>query len=193
MIFYVCLFITASRKEDEEDLSTIINSRIDHVNEELLKNTSVKFALKLSEIEDEIASMKTFLEDVEGEDEEFLKEKIAELQAKLALVRQLLNKVPLADQKQLDTWYKRDLLEIPLPQRWMMYNSWKSNAVAIQEQRAAKIEEEYIGKAEQLKDVRTLESADLCQNADVVGMTTTGAAKHRALLNHIKPKIGKNL
>jgi hypothetical protein len=71
-----------------------------------------------------------------------------------------------------------------------MYNSWKEKALEIQEERAAQLEKLYFENANQLKDVRNLESAEICQNADIVGLTTTGAAKQRALLNHLKPKIG---
>jgi hypothetical protein len=71
-----------------------------------------------------------------------------------------------------------------------MYNSWKVKALEIQEERAAQLEKLYFENANKLKDVRNLESAEICQKADIVGLTTTGAAKQRALLNHLKPKIG---
>ncbi|EFX71347.1 hypothetical protein DAPPUDRAFT_129702 [Daphnia pulex] len=56
-------------------------------------------------------------------------------------------------------------------------------------ERAAQLEKLYFENAKKLKDVRNLESAEICQKADIVGLTTTGAAKQRALLNHLKPKI----
>lgn len=197
IIFNVLFFIftIASRKVDEEEeyylMTNLKSPKKDQVVKPLNNNPSVKFAYKSREIEDELTRMRKALETVEGEDEEWFKGKIEELEVRLALVHQLLKVVPQVDQKQLKNWYERDLLEIPLPDRWMMYNSWKSRALAIQGKRASSIEKKYVKKAEELKDVRSLESADVCEKADVVGLTTTGAAKQRVLLNHIKPKIGR--
>ena len=73
----------------------------------------------------------------------------------------------------------------------MMYNSWKVKALEVLEKEAAQLEKFYFENANRLKDARNLESAEICQKADIVGLTTTGAARHRALLNHLKPKIGK--
>jgi hypothetical protein len=115
---------------------------------------------------------------------------IQELQNQVFFLRQLLQGVPTLDEKQLNELYQYDLLQIPLLQRWMMYNSWKVKALEIQEERAAQLEKLYFENANRLKDVRNLESAEICENADIVGLTTTGAARQRALLNHLKPKIG---
>ena len=56
-----------------------------------------------------------------------------------------------------------------------------------------KIEESFQQLTKRLKDVRHLESAEICKKSAIVGFTTTGAAKQRALLNHLNPKIGKIL
>jgi hypothetical protein len=42
----------------------------------------------------------------------------------------------------------------------------------------------------EIKDIETIETAEIIRNAHVVGITTTGAAKNRALLEHLKSKIG---
>jgi hypothetical protein len=41
----------------------------------------------------------------------------------------------------------------------------------------------------QLEDVRRMESASICRHADVVGLTTSGAAKYRNLVLMIDPKV----
>jgi hypothetical protein len=38
----------------------------------------------------------------------------------------------------------------------------------------------------EIKDIETIETAEIIRNAHVVGITTTGAAKNRALLEHLK-------
>lgn len=165
-------------------------SRHSNPEDEALNKVFVNFSYKFSEDETLIKEFKECLETVEGEDATWYELNIRELQNKMLLLRQLLLTVPTLEEKQLDGWYKNDIMHIPLNIRWMMYNSWKAKALDIQEERATKLEELYLKNANRLKDVRTLESAEICQNADIVGLTTTGAAKQRALLNHLKPKIG---
>jgi hypothetical protein len=153
----------------------------------------VEFGFRFSETETRIKKFQESLETVEGEDAEWVALQIRELQNQMIFLRQLLQGVPTLDEKQLNELYQYDLLQIPLLQRWMMYNSWKVKALEIQEERAAQLEKLYFENANKLKDVRNLESAEICQKADIVGLTTTGAARQRALLNHLKPKIGNIL
>jgi hypothetical protein len=152
----------------------------------------VKFAYKSSETETSIKKFKESLDRpaVRREDADCIRFKIRKLQKQVWLLRELLHCVPTLDGKQLNELYKCDLMQIPLPQRWMMYNSWKVKAFEIQEERAAQLEKLYFENVNQLKDVRNLESAEICQKVDIVGLTTTAAARQRALLNHLKPKIG---
>ncbi len=163
-----------------------------HIELEIQNNDHcfVEFGFRFSETETRIKKFKESLETVEGEDAEWVALQIRELQNQMIFLRQLLQGVPTLDEKQLNELYQYDLLQIPLLQRWMMYNSWKVKALEIQEERAAQLEKLYFENANKLKDVRNLESAEICQKADIVGLTTTGAAKQRALLNHLKPKIG---
>lgn len=184
--------------EEDDDLLTLLRdakySRNVEFEDQVLSNRDfIKFTYKLSTIDADIKNLKETLETVEGEDARWIQENIRDLQNKLHLLRLLFQIVPRADEKQLDDWYKRDLMQLPMHQRWMMYQAWRRKALDIQEQRAAKIEELYHQSASRLKDVRTLESAEICESADIVGFTTTGAANNRALLNHLKPKIGKCL
>ena len=155
----------------------------------------VKFAYKSSETETSIKKFKESLDrpTVRREDADCIRFKIRKLQKQVWLLRELLQGVPTLDGKQLNELYKCDLMQIPLPQRWMMYNSWKVKALEIQEERAAQLETLYFENVNQLKDVRNLESAEICQKVDIVGLTTTAAARQRALLNHLKPKIGRIL
>jgi hypothetical protein len=153
----------------------------------------VKFCYKFSETDASIKKWKDSLDSVEGEDAEWMRSEIRGLQDRMFLLRQLLQGVPTLDEEQLNELYNRDLMQIPLHQRWMMYNSWKVKALEIEEERAAQLEKLYFENANKLKDVRNLESAEICQKADIVGLTTTGAARQRALLNHLKPKIGNIL
>ncbi len=180
--------------EDDDYFEILKETKYSSSNEktdELINNrVNVKFALKLSSLDNKIKELKESLQNFEKEDAKWVKMEIEYRQINLNLLRPLLQIVPVADEKQLENLYQRDLFQIPVHQRWMMYSSWRRKALDIQEQRAADIEKLYHENAAKLKDVRSLESSEICQNADVVGFTTTGAARNRALLNHLKPKIG---
>ncbi|KAI9558322.1 hypothetical protein GHT06_015075 [Daphnia sinensis] len=183
---------TNRKVEDDDHLASVKAHRFSrHSNpeDEALKKVFVNFSYKFSEDETSIKEFRECLETVEEEDASWYEVNIRELQNRMLLLRQLLQTVPTLEDKQLDGLYKNDIMGIPLHIRWMMYNSWKAKALDIQEERVTKLEELYLTNANRLKDVRTLESAEICQNADIVGLTTTGAAKQRALLNHLKPKI----
>ena len=178
--------------EEEDFLGSL---KAQHFPNELVNesdyNLFVKFCYNFSETETMIKKFQDSLDTVEGEDADWMRFRIRELQHQVLLLRQLLQGVPTLDETRLNELYKYDLMQIPLLQRWMMYNSWKVKALEIQKERAAQLEKLYFENANRLKDVRNLESAEICRKADVVGLTTTGAARHRALLNHLKPKIGK--
>lgn len=182
--------------EDDDHLAFVKEQKLKRNDEpevEALNKVFVDFSYKFSQDETSIKEYRESMEKVEGEDAYWYALNIRGLQDKMLLLRQLLQTVPTLDDKQLDEWYKFDIVRIPLYIRWMMYNSWKAKALEIQEEQVSRLEELYFKNAIQLKDVRTLESAEICQNADIVGFTTTGAAKQRALLNHLKPKIGKSV
>ncbi|XP_057379532.1 NFX1-type zinc finger-containing protein 1-like [Daphnia carinata] len=183
---------TDRKVEDDDHLASVKAKAVDRHSkpeDEALKKVFVKFSYKSSEDETLIKEYRESLETMEGEDVAWYEFHIQELQNRILLLRQLLQTVPTLKEKQLDEWYTNDIMRIPLHIRWMMYSSWKVKALDIQEKRITKLEESYVKHATQLKDVRTLESAEICQNADIVGLTATGAAKQRALLNHLKPKI----
>ncbi len=174
-------------------LESTARTTIDEAEDVLCERTKITFALKFSAIQKEIKNWTDSLETLEGEDKEWVRRKVIELQKNLMLLRQLFEIVPMFDKQQLEEWHKRDLMDIPLLQRWMMYITWRRKGFDVQEKLANKIEEQYREQANRLSDVRTKESAEICEKASVVGFTTTGAAKNRALLNHLKPKIGNIL
>ena len=140
--------------------------------------------------EEEIKRMEDFRENLEGNDAATLQFNIDELAKRVAMIRQLIEIVPPANAQQLEQMSKLELKQIPLPHRWMMYSAWKARATQILENQVSQVEEEYQSNFSRLNDARNLESFEICQFLDVVGFTTTGAAKQRALLSLLKPKIG---
>ena len=187
-------FIAQRKFDEEEDYLAILGenkySGRDETDDILERRVFVNFAFKLNLIENRINELENSINKFEKEDALWIKKEIEWSQTTLKLLRILLHYVPTADEKQLQDWYTRELYQIPVHNRWMMYSAWRRRALDIQEQRAADIENLFRENTAKLKNVRDLESAEICHSADIVGFTTTGAAKNRALLNHLKPKIG---
>lgn len=149
-------------EEEEEDEDFLAQLRAakplrHEIVDVLSERVFVNFAYKCSSDKTEITNLSKHLETLENEDAAWVKESIRVLEIKMSLVRQLLQMAPRLDDKQLEGLYKQDFMQIPVHQRWMMYNTWKFKALEVQEQRAAEIEEKYHQNSQRLKDVRTLE------------------------------------
>ena len=132
------------------------------------------------------------------EELEVIDEDIEEIGLRLALKRNTLSEIskslniaPHAEAQQLAALQAQNLYTMSMPDRWRLYASWKKQVMDLMEEKEHFLEAQYAMSLQELKDVETLESAEVCRTADIIGITTTGAAKHRALLEHLKPKIGK--
>lgn len=85
--------------------------------------------------------------------------------------------------KILDVW------TLPVPQRWKLYKRWTEDYSSGLKETLNEYEETYEMICRRLKE-NTREKYSLAlRQADVVGMTTTGAAKHFDVLQTVKPRI----
>ena len=152
----------------------------------------VRFAFTIARLEEEYwLKMKERDELEEGQDRRELDRTLLDMESRLKSIAKLLEITPPLDAGELRRLMASEYLcELPSLQRWKMYCAWKSLVVDILEERAIKIEAEYRSQARELKDVETTETAEIIRSADVVGITTTGAAKQKALLEHLRSKIG---
>lgn len=82
------------------------------------------------------------------------------------------------------------ILKLPLGQRWMLFAHWKHRYHEMIHQDLMNTEKAYEDKIKEFNKLKGEALAALCRTADVVGMTTTGAAKNRLLLESLKAKIG---
>jgi len=105
-------------------------------------------------------------------------------------IRKLLEIAPHVDTRHLARLETQDLNRMPYSDRWMLYASWRKQVLDLMEQKENFLDAQYAILVQERKDIETFESAEVCRTADIVGITTTGAAKQRALLEHLKPKIG---
>ena len=158
------------------------------------QSLGIIFALKFSQLIDKIQEYKKLLEEDESQEKHQIQHKVDVIQRQLDCLGALLKLVPSSKiESKLDYSDEKNLLQIPYPQRWKMYIGWISKLVDDLDEEVALFEEDYRVQFEKFQDVQALESSEICLGVDIIGVTTTGAAKQRALLGHLNPKISKNL
>ncbi|XP_066564198.1 NFX1-type zinc finger-containing protein 1 isoform X2 [Amia ocellicauda] len=81
-----------------------------------------------------------------------------------------------------------DIWRLNLKDRWRLYRAWK---LCYEGQLKSSLTEclvQYEKATEEMGNLKLRENLSILQNAKVIGMTTTGAAKFRRLLQNIKPR-----
>ena len=82
-----------------------------------------------------------------------------------------------------------DICQLNNGDRWRLYNYWaEKRHDHLRECNRAEVQK-YNELCTELADLRQLEDRYILEKADVVGMTTTGAARYQHILHHIKPKV----
>ena len=82
-----------------------------------------------------------------------------------------------------------DITELNIKDRWRLYNYWEEQRFKYLQSENRNLVRDYTEKCKMLANLRQLEDGDTLEKADVIGMTTSGAAKYQHILHHIKPKI----
>uniref|UniRef100_A0A672NNV5 Zinc finger NFX1-type containing 1 n=1 Tax=Sinocyclocheilus grahami TaxID=75366 RepID=A0A672NNV5_SINGR len=83
----------------------------------------------------------------------------------------------------------RDVWILSLKDRWRLYRLWVLRYRSYLRTEALASEKEYQDAAERLNEIRRREDLCVLQQARVVGMTTTGAAKYRQALQELQPRL----
>lgn len=78
---------------------------------------------------------------------------------------------------------------LPLKDRWRLYRLWLSMYQMDIRRRIIQDEQLYQAAADRLTELRLQEDLWVLKEAKVVGMTTTGAAKYRKVLQEVQPRI----
>merc|ERR1719347_1412912 len=85
--------------------------------------------------------------------------------------------------------HERNLWELSLPDRWMLYRTWVQKYKVRCQERIGGLHLEYNRHCRRLQEVKDRENLYLLKSSKVVGMTTTGAARLQNLLKQLKPSI----
>ncbi len=154
----------------------------------VIADTSVRFAVSMHGLEEYCWGLVESRAELDGRDLEKVNSQIAEVQKRIELISELL----VTSWPQVEEWrltaVRSDYTNYAL--RWKEYLSWRSQAAEVIEGQVGAMEVEFRSLSEELRDVQTTETAEIIRSAAVVGITTTGAAKQKALLEHLKCKIG---
>ncbi|XP_041800203.1 NFX1-type zinc finger-containing protein 1 isoform X2 [Chelmon rostratus] len=82
-----------------------------------------------------------------------------------------------------------DIWTLSLPDRWRLYRLWVARYRVELCTRVLESEQAYQNAVDRLADVKRRESLCLLKEATVIGMTTTGAAKYRKVLQEVRPSL----
>ncbi|EFX83237.1 hypothetical protein DAPPUDRAFT_301907 [Daphnia pulex] len=150
---------------------------------------NIQYAFSTQTLNQKINSLQDSLQELEGDDVELVQFHIAEIKLQKELFEEILKILPTVDKKEYKQLIERDLVRLSFVDRWKIYSFWRAE---ISNMLAAEINllyRQYQQQTNEMKDVETIETAEIIREAHVVGITTTGAAKNRALLEHLKSKI----
>ncbi|XP_063778891.1 NFX1-type zinc finger-containing protein 1-like isoform X3 [Pseudophryne corroboree] len=82
-----------------------------------------------------------------------------------------------------------DLWQLPIQKRWEVYRCWRSKYLSDIHKEIFKLQNLYQIVINRMTELRNQEDLLILQKADIIGMTTTGAAKFRRILQNVQPKI----
>ncbi|XP_052040295.1 NFX1-type zinc finger-containing protein 1 [Apodemus sylvaticus] len=83
----------------------------------------------------------------------------------------------------------QDVWQLDLSSRWQLYRLWLQMYQADTRRKILSYERQYRTWAERMAELRLQEDLHILKDAQVVGMTTTGAAKYRQILQQVEPRI----
>ncbi|NWZ82733.1 ZNFX1 protein, partial [Poecile atricapillus] len=83
----------------------------------------------------------------------------------------------------------QDVWQLDLSSRWRLYRLWLKTYQDFIRENILRYEQQYQAAAERLEELRLEQDLCILNNARIVGMTTTGAAKYQRILRFIEPRI----
>lgn len=159
--------------------------------EKLFPRDGYRFAFNSAMLDEKVHSMRQLLENLEGDDVRNTKALIKEILQQRELFEELLEILPVVDANEFNQLVAKDLLRMPYVERWKIYSYLRSEIIEKLIKEVNKMKDKFYQQSNEMKDVETIETAEIIREAHVVGITTTGAAKQRALIEHLKSKIGR--
>ena len=85
--------------------------------------------------------------------------------------------------------YQVDLKVLSEDQRSNLYQEWVERYFKHHREKIERLRKIHDDTLQQISEIESIQVEGILKNVDVIGMTTTGAAKHRLTLQEIKPRI----
>ena len=82
-----------------------------------------------------------------------------------------------------------DALKLSKFDRWRLYDYWKGQYIEKLYNRIRVRFQEYLAQCKEYKTATQEEDFNVLEKVDLIGMTTTGAAKYQHIIQRVKPKI----
>lgn len=82
-----------------------------------------------------------------------------------------------------------DVWKLPLHKKWQLYNYWKQEYAQLCQKQIKECAERYEQACENYSDCSKRIDEHVLRGCDVIGITTTGAAKHHHVLRKMHPKV----
>ncbi|XP_041672918.1 NFX1-type zinc finger-containing protein 1 isoform X2 [Cheilinus undulatus] len=83
----------------------------------------------------------------------------------------------------------QDIWTLSMQDRWRLYRLWVARYREELCNKVLQCEQDYQNAADRLTEVKRHQSLCVLREATVIGMTTTGAAKYRKLLQEVRPRL----
>ncbi|KAF8770165.1 NFX1-type zinc finger-containing protein 1 [Argiope bruennichi] len=83
----------------------------------------------------------------------------------------------------------KDVWSLSYKSKWSLYKFWLEGYIRKMNETVTELHQQIREKYKVLQEMRTEEDMHVCKKALVVGMTTTGAAKYRHIVQHLNPRI----
>lgn len=156
----------------------------------LVETGDIRFAISTATLDQEIHSLEESMNHLDVYDIESTRNNIDEIQQQKELLKALLEVLPSVDAEEFKQLFEKDLGRLSYLDRWKIFSFWRAEIVERLAAEVNSLNTQIHQETNEMKDVETIETAEIISEAHVVGITTTGAAKQRALLEHLKSKIG---
>lgn len=166
---------------DEEEISHIQNSRMAdwRVDNDLFKEAAIEIEREDEEIEYVDAD-----DDMDDDGFRFTKKQMKRQRFNVRIELKSEDKMDVIEASKVD-----DIWALTNKDRWRLYRWWVSLLLADLQERTNKKRHTYAEKCKYLRALQNIDDVQVVSQRKVIGMTTTGAAKYRHIIDGVRPQI----
>lgn len=126
-----------------------------------------------------------------GEDEEGFRMDNRQMKALRQRVQRELRRTDAMPQNEVNA--VTNVFNLAIENRWQLYRHWLQSYISAFEEQAFNIRRRYMDECVKFESIKRQEDLHIVSEAKVIGMTTTGAAKYRHLVEGTRPAISSKV